>query len=299
MELRQSPQWGKYLESFGWTTEIVDGCVMRIRQLGPLGSIIKIQRPDSLPIKKIERVAKKCRALFVKIEPIDNSQSSILNSQFYKLDAWPLTPPRTAFIDLTKTEAELLKSFSKDTRQRLKKIRNSKIEIRSFSFEFPAKGENILRNFYEIWQETGKRGRFYVPSYKELMSLATAFGENALLLLAYSGDVESDQTAPLAGCLLLFFDGVAYYHHAASTKEGREVEAPYSVLWEAIKEAKRRGGQKLDLEGIFDPRFPSMFKKWLLFSTFKLKWGGEVVEYPGSFIKVRNLLLRLLFRLAK
>lgn len=307
MEIRQSPEWGKFLESLGWRTEMLDGCVLRIKKLGPLGSIIKIQRPENLPLTDIDRLAKKHKALFVKLEPLNkNKELRIKNFGFIK-DTWPLTPTRTVFIDLNKTETWLLKSFSKDTRQTLRKINDSKLTIQEFGFkEMSEENEIALKRFYEIWKETAKRGRFWLPAYRELLSKVQAFGANATLLLAVAGDVKSQSPfrakggmafAPLAGCLLLFCDDVAYYHHAASTLDGQKQETPYTVLWTAILESQKRGMKKLDLEGIFDPRFPTMFRKWVNFSTFKLKWGGGVFEYPGTFTKTYHPLIRLLFKI--
>lgn len=331
MELRQSPQWGKFLGTLGWQTEVVEGCSLRIKKLGPLGSIIKIQRPDFLPIKKIEVSAKRHKALFIKVEPLDNSQLSILNSQFYKSDSWPLTATRTLEIDLNQTEEELLKSFSKDVRQSLKKFKNEELRIKNINFgEMDEDKEKALNDFYTVWKETGSRGKFWIPPYKELLAEVKAFGESALLILVSTmvnnnktkidghnipsnqqpdpgsvydnhaiKDTLSQEYGPVAGCLLLFCDGVAYYHHAGSTMEGQKMEAPYLVMWQAILESKKRGMKKLDLEGIFDPRFKEMFKKWLGFSVFKLKWGGQVVEYPGAYIKTFNPIIRLLFTFVK
>lgn len=331
MELRQSPQWGKFLASLGWQTEVIDGCALRIRKLGRLGSIIKIQRPDVLPIEKIEAAGKRHRALFIKIEPMSQSQTSSLVTCHFSPDSWPLTATRTLEIDLTKSEEELLKSFSKDVRQTLKKVESGKLKVESFSFdEIDNEKEKALEEFYRIWKETGARGKFWVPPYKELLAEVKAFGENAMLILASTTtkNEEIEKTGParpshqhpddasgydnhalpgpirqncepIAGCLLLFCDWVGYYHHAGSTLEGQKLEAPYLVMWQAILESKKRGYKKLDLEGIFDPRFKEMFKKWLGFSVFKLKWGGQVVEYPGAYIKAFNPLIRLLLPFIK
>src|SRR3989338_9458929 len=137
MELRQSPEWGKYLESLGWATETIEGCAVRIRRMGPVGSIIKIQRPQSLPLEKIDEVAQRNRALFVKIEPISSSQLPDLNAQLYKPDSWPLTPSRTVMLDLKRTSSEILKSFSKDTRQAIKKALGENISPIVYSSSSP------------------------------------------------------------------------------------------------------------------------------------------------------------------
>ena len=303
MELRQSPAWGKYLESLGWKTEVIDGCALRVKSLGLLGSIIKIQRPESLPLDKIEAFARKSRALFVKIEPSNETQVNELTTNNYKLDTWPLTPARTVILDITKSEEDLLKSFSKDVRQSIRKSQTRNLEyqitdlakIPSFHAETYGNRETrnkFLNDFYQIWKQTGDRGDFWVPPFNEYTSEVAAFSGNGFFVLSY---LEGKHL--VSGCLILLCDGVAYYHHAASTLEGQNIHSPYWQMWQAIREAKSRGCTKMDLEGIFDPRFKSMFKKWLNFSAFKLKWGGEVYEYPGSFTKTYNPLINLLFRL--
>ncbi|MCL5003857.1 MAG: peptidoglycan bridge formation glycyltransferase FemA/FemB family protein [Patescibacteria group bacterium] len=302
MELRQSREWGKYLASLGWQTKEIDGCALRIKKLGPLGSIIKIQRPKNLPLEKIDEFAKRLRALFVKIEPCDNSRFSILNSQFYRPDTWPLTPSRTVFIDLAQTEDELLNSFSKDTRQTIKKseIPGIKYQIadlgNTHSYHTTVYGsmerrDKYLSDFYQVWKLTGTRGKFWVLSFSEYLNKIAAFEGKGFFVLSYL------EERLVSGCLILICDGIAYYHHAASTLEGQNHHTPYGQLWKAIREAKKRGCTKMDLEGIFDPRFKDMFKRWLNFSTFKLKWGGEVFEYPGSFTKAYNPLIGLLFKI--
>ena len=52
----------------------------------------------------------------------------------------------------------------------------------------------------------------------------------------------------------------------------------------------------MDLDGIYDPRFPSFLAKWGGFSHFKEKFGGEVVTYPVAHVKYYNKLLKYLFK---
>ena len=52
--------------------------------------------------------------------------------------------------------------------------------------------------------------------------------------------------------------------------------APYSLHWENIKYLKQNGLKYYDLWGA-DAR------KWPGVTRFKLGWGGDVKEYPGSF----------------
>lgn len=298
MELRQSDGWGKYLEYLGWKTENLEGCAIRIRRLGLLGSIVKIQKPENLPLQEIENLVKKHRALFVRVEPSNESQAEDLTKSGYKTDSWPLNPTRTIFIDLKKSNNELLESFSKDTKQSIKKatqLNLSPIVYNSTSKDF----EHALGIFYDLFKQTGHEKKFWIPPLRELKVKTNSFKNNCYLILTFRIDERlQPQTnlLPLSGAFILLHDGVGYYHHAASLHLGQLVKAPYLTLWESLKTANAQGCTRMDLEGIFDSRFPSMFKKWIGFSTFKLKWGGEVFESPPPFTKIYNPIVKLLFK---
>ena len=65
--IRQSKEWGKYLETIGWQSV---GSI-RVRPLA-FFSLIKLQRPEKFAEKELRellKVAKKRHALFVKVEP--------------------------------------------------------------------------------------------------------------------------------------------------------------------------------------------------------------------------------------
>ena len=89
----------------------------------------------------------------------------------------------------------------------------------------------------------------------------------------------------LAGAVIVSFDKCAYYYYAVTSDKGREFLAGYLVVWEAMREAKRRGYQVFDFGGIYDDRFKYL-KRWQGFSAFKKKFGGEEVNYPGPFVRL-------------
>jgi len=79
---------------------------------------------------------------------------------------------------------------------------------------------------------------------------------------------------------------VAYYSHNASSVSGRKKFIPTVLTWRAIRLAKKLGCSRFDFEGIEDERYP-VTKKWSGFTRFKKSFGGDVVEYVGSFSKWR------------
>lgn len=270
IDLRQSPQFGKYLQAIGWQVENLDGCQVFIRRLPLIGSIIKIQRPNTIPFEKIDDLAQKFRALFVKLEP----KQKLVDRGFHQ-DSWPLLPTKTIWLDLTKTENQLWQEMTKDTRYCLKKAQASNLTVATTL---------TIEQFYKNFKKFGKG---YIPKKKELQSLLDSFGKRALLLLAKG----------LAGALILVYDRAAYYYYAFTSPLGRKVFAQYLIVWEGIKRAKKLDCRIFDFEGIEDPRF-RVTHRWRGFSHFKKSFGGRKVEFPGSFTKIYHPILRLLPRIA-
>jgi len=291
-DLRQSPPYAAYLKKIGWQVEklqIANGRLqIFIKNLPFIGSIIKIQRPEKIPFEKIDNIAKKYRALFVKLEPkqCNNRVIEQLSHHGYKPSS-PVLPTKTLQLDLTSSQEQIFSKFKKDARYEIKKAERN--NLRLLISQYP----NILiSNFVSLWQKNAWSRGFWLPIKKEIESLYQAFDKNAYLLTASYYNNIYYHSKLLAGALIVIYDNVAYYFYAASSPEGKKLSASYLVVWEAIKLAKRKGCRIFDFEGIYDERFPN--KSWLGFTHFKKSFGGKEVEYPGSFIKFFNPILKFL-----
>ncbi len=290
-DLRQSDGWSEYITRLGWR---VINPKIYVRKLPIVGAVMKIQRPRVVPpVGEIDEIAKKHRALFVKLEPpfatplrqgfegqaaSGGLRPSSLSG--FEPDTWTLLPTRTIHLDLTPSEEEIFKNFSKDARYSVRKSRRSEVNI--------DQGDKI-ETFYKLLKETGGRKKFYVAPFKHLRAKAEAFKNKSALILAYHNKEVT------AGALILFHDRVAYYHHAASNPRGRDLLAAYLIVWEAIKLAKKRGCHTFDLEGIYDQRY-KVCRRLKTLSVFKRKFGGEEITFPGSFVRYYNPLVRVAFK---
>lgn len=296
-DLRQSPGYGHYMEKLGWKVEKIDDCQVFIKKLPLLPfSIIKIQRPVKIPFKEIDKLAKKYRALFVKLEPQQRNNETMkqLNYHGYKLSKSPLLYTKTLQLDLTKSKEQIFSQFKKDTRYEIRKAERNNLHI-LISY-YP----NILiSDFIKLWHQNAWSRGFWIPIKKEIKSLYEAFGKNAYLLTATVRHYDNIYyySEILAGALILIQDGAVYYFYAASSPEGRRLSALYLVVWQAIKLAKSKGCQIFDFEGIYDERFP--IKSWQGFTHFKKSFGGKEIEYPGSFTKFYNPLLNFISTLRR
>ena len=287
MDLRQSPLWAEYMRHLGWKTEkIADHYVYIYPFL--FWKFSKIPRfTSSLDLKKVDQFLKKEGVLLAKLEP-DFSVTNQINSQFsilnFQFDKWALAPTKTIVLNLLQSLEDLLMEMEKDTRYSVRTSAKRGVKVReSTNFE----------QFYLLYQQTSKRGKFWIESKKNLLKRWEIFSKEgeAKIFTAYF------KKEPLASAMVFYHESTAYYLYAGSSKEKRGLFAPYLLVWEIIKDAKKRGFKKLDLEGIYDPRIPST-KSWQGFSLFKKGFRGEELTSAGTFTKVYNPLLSKLFKLA-
>lgn len=257
------------MESLGWIVE--NGFF--IKKL-LFTSIVKAQHYNEIDLEKI----KKYHPFLVKLEP--NHQSLVPNG--FKPDNWPLIPSKTLVLDLNKI------NINKDIRYEIRKAIKSGLPVRLVQ-GLPLRNE--LETFIKLWHKNARDRGFWVPLHKEIKNLAIAFNKNCFLFFAnpcHSGESTEGRTTPesIAGALILINGQAAHYMYAFSTPEGRKVSAPYLVMWEIIKFLKNKKLKYLDLEGIYDERYPSSTKNWKGFTKFKMQWGGVVKIYPGSYTKL-------------
>lgn len=163
---------------------------------------------------------------------------------------WHLLPTKTVIVDLQNL------TLPKDTRY----------EIRKAELFLEPCGIN---NFYKLLEETMKIGRWQIPIKKEVVNLYNAFQPNNSAILSCG----------ISACLLIWTDDTAHFMYAANSKKGLETGGAYYILNEAIKFCQKLGLKYLDLEGIYNDRYPSENKNWQGFTKFKMGWGGKVVEY--------------------
>lgn len=276
------------MEELGWKVVTVKGKSLRlrifIRKLGILGAIGKIQRVEwPIPWEEIERVLKENRVWMCKVEPditIKNDKLQItniisqLNDHGFRQDKWPLSASKTIRLSLSGNLSDIQKQMKKDARNILRK-RQETSNMNQIKIE-----KNKFEEFYECWRRGAKIKKLWIPSKKKFMKMIEIFGEDCFCLTAINQNGETT-----AGVFILIADKTAYYYYSTSLPEGKAVNAPYLLVWEAIKETKRRGCKGWDFEGIYDERWPD--KSWKGFSHFKKSFGGVEISFLGSFIKWR------------
>lgn len=265
IDIRQTPKYAKYLRKTGWQVIQLNHVNCFIKNIPLVGPIIKIQRPETIPLKKIEKLAIERHAFQVIIEPKNKLDAKFLTTNKYKESKDPFLPTKTLHLDLTKTKDELTRELKKDARRAIRK--NNHVSISNLQLK-------DLEKFRTAWKKAVSKKR-YVPPLLHLEALKKTFANKALFLIT------KDHSA---GAIFLIGNKIAYYWQAFSNKDGRKSLAQYKIIWEGIIKSKTAGAKILDFEGIYDERFPD--KSWQGFSHFKKSFGGHEVEYPGVFTKI-------------
>jgi len=260
-DIRQTKEWAGYLRSSGWIVEKVSGIYVFIKKI-PLSpfSMMKIQRfPGKLNFKALKKIKKKNRVVYVVAEP----KNEVVEG--WRVNKKPFLPTKTMVIDLRKSEKELWNDLSTNA----KRILNRKTGVRIVEL----KREESFR-FYKAWKESSKT---WIMSEDRFDKLFDAFSDKAGLWISENnGEI-------LSGVLLLKSKDTVNYFQTFTSKRGRDAGIHYKLVWEVILKSKKEGFRYFDFEGVLDKRWP--MKKWAGFSAFKNKFGGELVSYPGSFVK--------------
>jgi lipid II:glycine glycyltransferase (peptidoglycan interpeptide bridge formation enzyme) len=119
------------------------------------------------------------------------------------------------------------------------------------------------------------------------MAMVEVMGENNLKLF-----IAEYEDRIIAANIVMFFGNRAVYLHGASSNECRNLMAPYLLQWEQIKEAKKQGCEIYDFWGIDE-------KKWPGVTRFKKGFGGEEIDYSGTFDFIFDKTWYEIYKIAK
>ncbi len=206
---------------------------------------------------------------FVRISPLlDNTKENLEVFKSYGFRSAPIHmmhPEVTWVLDITKSEDEIMKEMRKTHRNLIRRAEKEGVEI------IKSADEKYLKAFYSIHEETVRRHKFVPFSYEYIKSEIDAFkGDNQIEIFSakYKGKI-------ISSAIIVFYGDQAFYHHGASSSEYGKIPSSYLNLWEAIKEAKKRGSKTFNFYGIVEnkPNHP-----WNGLSKFKMGFGGYKKE---------------------
>lgn len=228
-----------------------------------------------------KELAKKYDLAFIKVEPnisLSHPGKELWLQQLVQFGTRSSNPRfmnATSIIDLSKSEEELLANCRKNTRYAIRKAEKEGIQF--VEVNNAAEGIDL---FYGLLSQTAQRQGFQLASrpkkYFELLwEQFYESGKDVRLFFALIND------EPVATIFNLYSGTTAYYPYGASSTKAHGTSATEGLMWHSIMAAKSAGMTKHDLWGVLakeDKEHP-----YWGYTFFKNGFGGELVEYIGSY----------------
>jgi len=267
----QSAEWAETLKREGQTVQRVGEITLVKRRLfgsyfywyaprGFYGAEAAAQATFS-ELGKEAGSGKRSRALFLRFEPLGDPTNLAGGGRLIRTR--DEQPRRTASLDLRKSEEELLTAMHPKTRYNIRLAEKKGVTV-------VGGGPKDAAEFWRLMSLTAGRDRFRLHGRKHYENLLAADPKFIKLLFArYQGQ-------SIAAGLFAFYEGRTIYLHGASDNAYREAMAPHLLQWEAIRMARAAGGEIYDFYGLDE-------KKWPGVTRFKRGFGGQEIEYPGTF----------------
>lgn len=307
----QSWEWGEFRKQTGLKVERIgcfdNGKLIRAFQVTfhpipllsgyTLGYFPKGDMPDEEQLAALRQIGQKHNALFIKMEPNVGQKVGIpsahANIARFLMDngAQPGRPLFTRYsflLDITPHEDKLFANLSSKTRYNVRLAIKKGVQI------FENSTEEGLQQYIDILNETTKRQGFYAhtPDYfKTMWKQLKDSGMVKIFNAVYEGKV-------LVSWIMFTFNDILYYPYGASRSENREVMASNLLMWEMILFGKRQNCKSFDMWGSLGPE-PDPKDPWFGFHKFKKGYGGDLMEFIGTYDLVLNPPLYKLFRIAE
>ncbi|MDR3572955.1 MAG: peptidoglycan bridge formation glycyltransferase FemA/FemB family protein [Anaerolineaceae bacterium] len=246
-----------------------------------------------IPLRKrvlddLQQLAKKRRAIFIKIDPevilgcgIPESPDAQENPTGCSVESdlkergWLFSESQvqfrnTVWLDLNGSEDELLGRMKQKSRYNLHLAERKGVCLRTATLA-------DLPMLYKMYAETSVRDGFVIRPENYYHKIWETFiqGQMAEGLIA---EVDGE---PVGGIILFHFAGKAWYLYGMSRQAHREKMPNYLLQWEAMRRAKAFGCMYYDLWGAPDI-FNETDAMWGVF-RFKEGLGGKVIRSVGAW----------------
>ncbi|MFC1649398.1 lipid II:glycine glycyltransferase FemX [Patescibacteria group bacterium] len=298
----QSKEWATFRKE--WGNRVIKfkyGYVIATRipkSKYSVGTFIKGPEPTKDLLDKLKKVAHKNNLIYIKIEPDYVPKSENTRKRLFKLlknngcvSGKTLFTPSTFIIDLSKSDEDLMKSFSGKTRYNIRLAGRRCVNVTEDN------SDKAFETYLELTRNTVERQGFYAHSekYHKLMWKHLRSNKKRpvarLLKATFKKEI-------IATWILFVGNKTLYYPYGASSHKHKNVMASNLMMWEAIQLGKKLGLEKFDLWGREEGKGFTKFKEgyspiveeflgtWDLV-TSKLYWPYRVAD------KLRWIYLRL------
>ena len=315
--ITQSTEWKKLQDDLGASSffeKTDDYQFLAIKKSTPVGNylflpygpVAKDEAALKSAIKALEALARRERAIFVRIEPQLKEAEAYLTSHYRRVKE--IEPADTWVLELSPDEATIISNFSQGTRTRYNTYQKKGLLVEV------TKEKSEISHLAALQDKLYKKKNLTAFSRKYLETeLAQPFA--SLYLVKYhhpdvsadgasgASDVQSTPNLPEDGQVIaasLFFDyeDTRYYMQSAADGDFKKLPATVALLTKAIFDAKKKGIKYFDFWGIA-PEGADSTHPWYGFTEFKKSFGGAEVHYAGTYDIIISKFKYNLFNLIK
>lgn len=250
--------WGEVKAAHNWSVDRVQigkgGAQLLIKRLpkpfgplvyiarGPFGELLTNQADRQ---ELIRYVRQKYKPTLISVEP------DTLGKLSWK--GWRKSPnhiliARTAVLDLTQSEDEMLAQMSKKTRQYIRKSAGEGTRVAQ------AKTLKDIDDCLAIYKQTAQRAGFELHGDDYYYDIFMKLKSNSPVFMAR----QNGKT--IAFLWPVVTDSIAFELYGGMNDEGQRLRANYHLKWSVVREMKRRGLKTYDVNGLLNDGV-SAFKK--------------------------------------
>jgi lipid II:glycine glycyltransferase (peptidoglycan interpeptide bridge formation enzyme) len=299
----QAKEWGDFREKTGVKVIRANDLQLTIHPIPytkcAIGYLPKGPLPTEQMLIELKKIGENEKCVFIQLEPnVENNGN--LKSEFNKLGlipaAHPLFTKYTFLLDLTKSEEELLKNMHPKTRYNIRVAEKKGVKV------VEDNSDKAFTEYLKLTKETTQRQNFYAhgEKYHRLMweTLKPKTDDQKpstneltahLFTASYANEI-------LVAWIVFVLGDTLYYPYGASSNNHREVMASNLMMWEVTKFGKKLGLKKFDMWGALGPN-PDTKDPWFGFHRFKEGYGGNLIEFVGSYDFVINKKVYLAYKL--
>ena len=274
----QSWEWGEFQRQYGRTIDRIHGKGWAVQLLGyalpagrlylfaPYGPVTAHGDYSAELLDKIQAVARKRKAIFLRYEHTDN----IFNGRQVK----HVHPEYTHVVDVHDPE-KMLADMKSKWRYNIRLAERKGVSTRiSTSME-------DVDAVYSLLENTAKRQGIHIhpKSYYQLM--VSELQDNTMTSI-YIAELDGKV---IAGNIMVAYGSTMTYVHGGTDHEYRAVMAPHLLQWRAMEDAAAAGMKHYDFFGIAPAKEleDNADHPWAGITRFKQGFGGHDVHVSSTY----------------
>ena len=237
----------------------------------PYGPVAGTKKGMKEALNSLVKIAKKCNAIFIRIEP--QNPKLIENLPYMIKKTTDLDPRETWVLDLTGNDDELRAKLPSRLLRYHKNATNKGIQI------IESHNPDDIMHLIKLQKALADQKGINTFSKDYLRTEATQPFSTIYLAKYHNPDTDKDEI--IAAGLVFDDEKTRYNLQGAQNDTGRKLHATGILTIQLILDAKEKGLQTFDFWGIAPEGAPENHP-WAGFTNFKKTFAGYEVDYAGT-----------------